>query len=500
MADTTEVLFERYGPNYRWYVTLFGLIGGFAMVLSATIANVAVPQVMGAYGVGLDQAQWMATAFLTTMTVSQLLNHWMGEAFGPRGAFTLTITVFLVGTAIGWFAPNMDMLIIGRVLQGFSAGIVTPMVMVIMFQVFPPEKRGLAMGVYGAGLVLAPALGPAVGGMAIDAFHWRYIFLMPVPFCLIALAGGLVFMPVKPTRAPWPPFDWAGYILLSVSLALLMTAAANGIRIGWNSDEIVLMLFGGTLGAILFVLWQLASRNPLLDFGLWRNPRFVAALVIGFVFGAGNFASSYSIPVFVQTVQGYTPSAAGLVLMPAGLLLVAVLPLTGRIADKLPHHVPIMLGLVCFAIGVGAMSTSDINTPFWTFAILICISRFGLAFIIPSLNVGALSTLHPSQVSRGSGNVNFIRQLGGAVGTNLIVVWLQLRTSFHAEGFVSTQTANNQTSQVFLTSVSEQLRASAIPEDMTGTVALHYLGEIVQAQALTFGFKDSFIALAVVFV
>jgi len=273
MAETADVLFARYGPIYRWLVTGFGLTGGFAMVLSATIANVAVPHVMGAYGIGQDQAQWMATAFLTTMTVSQLLNHWMNEAFGPRGAFTLTIIVFLVGTVIGWFAPNIDVLIVGRVLQGFSAGIVTPMVMVTMFEVFPPDRRGLAMGIYGSGLVLAPALGPAVGGMAIDAFNWRFIFIMPVPFCLIALLGGLLFMPSKPRRGPLPPFDWPGYILLGGALALLMSAAANGIRKGWGSDQIVLMFAGGTLAAIGFVAWQLRSRNPLLDFSLWQNRR-----------------------------------------------------------------------------------------------------------------------------------------------------------------------------------------------------------------------------------
>ncbi|MGK0171787.1 MAG: DHA2 family multidrug resistance protein, partial [Gammaproteobacteria bacterium] len=342
MADTTDVLFARYGPAYRWLVTGFGLTGGFAMVLSATIANVAVPHVMGAYGIGQDQAQWMATAFLTTMVVSQLLNHWMGQAFGPRGAFTITIVVFLIGTVIGWFAPNIDVLIVGRVLQGFSAGIITPMVMVTMFEVFPPEKRGLAMGIYGSALVLAPGLGPAVGGMAIDAFHWRYIFLMPIPFCIIALVGGLVFMPAKAKRGPWPPFDWAGYILLSSGLALIMAAAASGIRRGWSSDEIVLMFSAGAICTILFVLWQLRSRNPLLDFSLWNNQRFVAALMIGFVFGAGNFASSYVIPVFVQTVQGYTATQAGLVLMPAGILLVSAMPVCGRIADKLPHHVPII--------------------------------------------------------------------------------------------------------------------------------------------------------------
>jgi len=500
MPETTEVLFERYGPKYRWLLTFFGLTGGFAMVLSATIANVAVPHVMGAYGVGQDQAQWLATAFLTTMTISQLLNHWMGNAFGPRGAYTITILVFLAGSLIGWFAPNLNVMILGRVLQGFSAGIVTPMVMVAMIQVFPLENRGMAMGIYGSGLVLAPALGPAFGGMAIDALDWRFIFLLPIPFCIVGLIGGLVFMPQKDEDTSWPPFDWAGYILLGASLALLMTAAANGIRMGWTSTEIVLMFTGGIVCGSAFVAWQLRSNEPLLDFSLWRNRRFVAALLVGLVFGAGNFASSYVVPVFVQTVQGYTATQAGFVLMPAGLMLVSLLPLAGRICDRLPHHVPIMVGLVLFAVGVALMSSADVNTAFWTVAGFVCISRLGLAFLIPSLSVGALNTLEADQMTRGSGSLNFIRQLGGAVGTNLIVVWLQLRTNIHANSFTATQNPGNETSMALLNVVSRQMNEAGLAAEQSGSAALHYLSEIVHAQALTIGFKDSFIALAAVFI
>ena len=187
-------------------------------------------------------------------------------------------------------------------------------------------------------------------------------------------------------------------------------------------------------------------------------------------------------------------------LMPAGLLLVLVLPLTGRIADMVPHHVPIFTGLICFAAGVAMMSTADVNTPFWTFALFVCVSRFGLAFIIPSLNVGALSTLPPAQLTRGSGSVNFIRQLGGAVGTNLIVVWLQLRSSFHHDGLMATQTASNKTSQELLTSVTGSFRDVGMPAGISDSLALDYLANVVQAQALTLGFKDCFLALAVVFI
>ena len=499
MTDSVDALFARYGPRYRFWVSAFGLCGSFATVLAATIANVAVPNVMGSFGIGLDQAQWIATAFITTMTVSQLLNHWMVEAFGQRGTFVLIIVVFLFGSAIGWFAPNLDFLILGRVLQGFSAGVMQPLVLVTMFSVFPPQRRGVAMGFYGAGLLIAPGVGPLVGGMAIDAFDWRFIFLMPLPFCIVALIGGCIFMPGREARRRLPPLDWLGYLLLACTLFLLMTGAANGSRWGWTSTRVLLHGVGGVLCGFGFVLWQLKSRAPLLDFGLWRNRRFTAALSIAFVFGGGVFGISYVIPVFVQEVQGYTATQAGAVMLPAGVMLVLIMPLTGRFADRVPYHIPIIMGLVCFAIGAGAMSVADVNTPFWTFALLCCVSQLGLAFLMPSLSVSALSALEPYQLFRGSGNVNFIRQLGGAVGTNLIVVWIQMRTVFHSDVLTATQTADNQTTREFLSAVTSRLSQTAVPDDAKGSFALGYLGRVVEAQALTLGFKDAFVALGLVF-
>ena len=500
VAETVEDLSARYGPAYKWLVTIAGLTGAFAMVLSSTIGNVAVPNVMGAFGIGQDEAQWIATAYLAPMTASQLINAWMVGAFGQRIAFLLTLVVFSVGALLAAAATSIDVLILGRVLQGAAAGVIQPLVMVTIFQVFPAERRGLAMGIYGTGVTLAPGIGPAFGGLTIDLLSWRHVFLMPLPFVAVALLLGSVFMPTASRRGPLPRFDWTGYILLCGSLFLLMTAVANGSRDGWLSDRIVLMFVGGLALGAGFVISQLRGTAPILDFTLFRHGPFAAATCVAFVFGLGNFASSYVIPVFVQAVQGYTATRAGMVLMPAGLALVLTLPITGRMADRLPDHVPVMIGLGCFALGMALMAAADVDTAFWTFALYTVIGRLGMAFILPSLNATALRVLPSEQLNKASGNLNFIRQLGGAAGTNLIVVWLQLRTSFHADLLATTQTAANATSQVFIGRVEGQLDSAGIPPALQYPLALDYLGKVVYAQAETIGFQDSFLILAAVFV
>jgi MFS transporter, DHA2 family, multidrug resistance protein len=500
IENSIEEMFERFGPNYRYYVTFAGMLGVMSMVLSVTIVNVAVPSVMGAYGIGQDKAQWMATAFIATMTVSQLLNTWMSEAFGQRLAFVIIICVFLLGTAVCAVSPSFDFIIIGRIMQGFSAGVSQPLIMVILFQVFPANRRAFAMGLYGMTIMLAPGLGPAIGGIAIDAFSWRHIFYIPVPLCLLALALGMIFMPGGFKLRKLPPFDWSGLILLCIALVFLLTTLANGQQYGWVSDELFIRLGVGISAAIAFGWLQLRSDKPLFEVRLLKNPAFAAAASVAFVFGFGNMASSYAIPVFVQTVQGYSATAAGMALIPAGVLLMVMFPISGRVSDHVPAHIPIMLGLLFFAAGAVLMAGADVNTTFWSVAIFTMVGRFGMALIMPPLVSSALKTLPPEDLSRGSGALNFIRQLGGSCGINILVIWMEQRTQLYNDVLTATQTPANAASSEWIARVRELLNASGVPEALHHSGALHYLGSVVEAQASTLGFQDGFVFIAAVFI
>jgi MFS transporter, DHA2 family, multidrug resistance protein len=486
--------------NKKWLVTVAGMAGAIAMVLSSTIANVAVPTVMGAFGVGQDQAQWLATGFIATMVASQLLSAWFARALGVRGAFVVVNVVYFVGTAIAFFSPSIEMVILGRVLQGFSAGVVQPMIMALIFTQFPPERRGQAMGIHGMGIQIAPMLGPMIGGMVIDTLGWREIFLVPVPICVIALFLGMLYLPGKEEQEAPPRFDWLGYSLLVATLVSLLFAGANGQRFGWGSNTIVLMIVIGLATGIAFVWLQLRSESPLLDFSLFRIPQFTAAVIVAFVFGLGNFASNYLIPVTVQHVQGFTPFLSGLLLVPAGALVIAGTSIFGRVADTLPAHLMVICGLGLFALGNYFMSGTDANTTFAAFAAMIVVARCGMALIIPSLSASALRALTPEQLHRGSGTLNFIRQLGGSCGVTALVVFIEQRTQFHVEAMAATQTPDNGTSQELLAAVRDLLAEAGVSEIVRGPGALHYLGEVLEAQASARGYGDGFLIIAIVFV
>jgi MFS transporter, DHA2 family, multidrug resistance protein len=484
----------------RWPLVFGGLLGAMSTVLSATMVNVAVPSIMGAFGVGQDLAQWAATAFLATMVASQLLNTWAVQAFGQRSAFCLALVVFSAGALIGAGAPNIETLVFGRILQGFAAGLVQPLVLTAVVNAFPAERRGLAVGIYGMAVTLAPSFGPWIGGLAIDAMSWREMFLVPLPLVAVAFLLGMLYMPSKPLSWKLPAFDWAGYALVSAALLGVMSAIGNGQRWGWSSSETLLSFALGAGAALAFVATQRRAAHPLLDVSLFGDLRFTAAMMIAFAFGAGNFATNYAIPVFTQTVQGLTATDAGAVLLPAGALLVVLIPLSGRLADNVPAHVPIIAGCLLFSLAAWLMSDADVDTAFWQLASFAVISRLALGLVMPNMGKVAMTAVPADKLNQAAGTYNFLRQLGGAFGVNLTAVTLELSTARHADLLTATQTPDNAQSMELLARVGELMHRAGVPDAVLRPGALDYLGDVIYAQALGLGFQDAFFQICFAFV
>jgi MFS transporter, DHA2 family, multidrug resistance protein len=475
-----------------------GMAASFTMVISGTIVNVAVPDVMGAFGVGLDQAQLMTSAFNIAMVTSQLLSAWVVSAFGQRGGFLLMSVVFVIGSLIGAISQDFNMIVFGRVLQGVAAGVIQPLVMVVAFQVFPVERRGYAMAIYSMGVFLAVAVGPIVGGFAIELFNWRYIFWAPLPIIGLAALMSWVFMPSVRNKEQ-APFDWTGYVLLVVMVYCLITGLTEGVREGWTSSYILGLFGGGFLSGAVLILTQMQDRPTLIDVSLFEHKQFAMTALIAFVFGVGNFGTGYGVPVFAQLIQGMTPLDAALVMLPSALLVVAALPFTGKLADKIPPHIGIMIGLILFAAGTAPMSGADVNTPFLMIMTYFIISRFGMSFTNPFIMNTALRSLPPEKLTAGGGTINFCRQFGGSLGLTAWVAFVQTRTQLHSEALTATQSSANTTTQELLKGVGRIYTEAGLSEDLHASGALHYLGEVIHAQASTFGFQDGFLLLVFFF-
>ena len=491
--------FERYGPAYKWMATGSIMVATISVVLSTTIVNVAIPAVMGAFGISAVQAQWISTGFLAAMTATMLLADWANRAFGMRLTMNAAMSVFLAGSVLGGLAPNETVLTLARVVQGGAAGIVQPLAMIMLFKVFPPDKRGAAMGIYGVGVVLAPALGPWIGGVLMDAFDWRFVFYLGLPFAGLAILMSNLFLPSREESGPIPAFDFVGVAILSVFLAVLLSTLSNAQRLGWESNIILAGFTISVASAIGFVAWEMNTAKPMLDMRLFANFAFSSASVVAFIMGAGLFGSTYLLPVFVQQIQGMTPTQAGLLLMPSGFAMLLVFPIAGRLSDKVPAPIMIGAGMAIFAGSSWLMTAVNVHTAFWTLAWWTILSRVGLGLVFPAISSGALKVLPPHLLGQGSGASNFIRQLGGAFGVNLLTVFIERRTIMHADAFAGTQTSDNATTMELLREVASLMHASGLPDSQLMPAAASFLGQTVVIQSSNAAFQDGFLIVCGIF-
>ncbi len=482
----------------RWLATAAALSAFFTSIFTSSIVNVAIPHVMGAFGVGQIEAQYLSTSFLATNITGLLASSWAVAKFGQRRTFMFVLVAFSGAGIACFFAPTLELLVAGRICQGFAAGLLQPLVMMVLFQVFPPEQRGLAMGMFSMGVAVALGLGPSVGGIAIDVFGWRAIFLVPVPICIGAAILGLFHLPPEQAKTHPGRFDLLGFVLINAFVFGWFTLLGNGQKWGWRSDELLLLVTATSLSGLCLVLSQRRAQATLVDLSLFRNTRFVMALACAFFFAFGNFATVYSFSIFGQIVQGFSPTVAGSMLIPGSLFAAMVLPFTGRASDKMPAPVVMTIGLIIICTGTAMLTTADANTVFWYVAVALLVGRFGSALTNPAINTTAISALDAEQMRQGAGVTNLFLMFGGSSGISIYVIVLELRTEFHANTLAATQTSGNETTAALLREVSTTLSRAGLSDATQYGAAMQYLDAVVIAQANALGFQDSFILLALV--
>ena len=408
------------------------MVGTVATVLAVTTINVALPALMREFGIGHDSLQWFSTGFLAATTATMLATAWLVDTFGQRRTFLAVIAVFFLGSILGAASWDTGSMIVARVLQGAAAGVMQPLSMIALFEVFDPEERGRAMGIFGFGVVLAPAIGPAVGGWLMQLFGWRSIFLLSVPFCIAAWPLGLRSLSDRRDAQSRRRFDWTGAGLLGAALIALLDLPVVGHRAGWLAPPTLATAAVELALASAFVAWEKRTQAPLLALALFSNRGFRAASIVAFAYGLGLFGSTYLVPVFVQDVAGYSPAKAGSLLLWPGLVLAITIALSGRLTDRAPPRRVVAAGLTCFAISSLLLALATGASGFWILALWLAIGRAGLGLIIPSLNVGAVQALAPEHLGEAAAIVNFARQLGGAIGVNLLAVLLEWRLAAYA--------------------------------------------------------------------
>ncbi|MGH6626000.1 MAG: MFS transporter [Burkholderiaceae bacterium] len=420
------------------------MVGTMASIMSSTIINVAIPDMSHHFTVGQERAQWVTSGFMVAMTVSMLTTPWLLARHGYRRTYVGTMWLLMAGGMAGGLSNQFGLVLAARVAEGLAAGVVQPIPAIIILRAFEPHEQGRASGIFGMGVVLAPAIGPSIGGVLVDWFGWRSIFFMVVPFCLASLWLAYKFVPVTaPGGVAANPnneaLDWRGLLLGSAGTLCLLNGLVE--LHGGTPLEAGLLLGGALAALVVFVWWQgrlaRGGGEPLMNLALFDYRQFAMGSVVAFIYGTALFGSTYLLPVYLQLALNLSPSYVGTILLPAGVVLAATIAIVGRLADRQPTYLLVSTGLALLAASFALMLTVGLGSSVWLLVAWAILGRIGLGFILPSLNLGAMRGVARELIPQGSSAINFVRMLGGAAGVSLCGIVLEWRLAAHGDSLAN---------------------------------------------------------------
>jgi DHA2 family multidrug resistance protein len=432
--------FERPAVN-PWIIALTVTLATFMEVLDTSVANVALPHIAGSLSAGQDEATWVLTSYLVSNAIVLPMSGWFSALIGRKRFYMSCVALFTISSCLCGLAPSLGSLIFFRVLQGVGGGGLQPSEQAILADTFPPKQRGMAFAVYGMAVVFAPAIGPTLGGWITDNFSWRWIFFINIPVGLISLflTNRLISDPPYMKREKKSGFriDYIGLGLLALGLGTLQVVLDKGQRDDWfGSHFIIAMTTISVLALISVIIWEWRHKDPIIDLHLFRDRSFAIGNMLMFMVGFGLLSSTVLIPLFLQTIMGYTAQQAGLALMPGGFAIILAMPLVGYLLGHYDARIMLLFGLTVVGLSLFHMTNFDVAIDFRTVAIARAFQALGLAFLFVPINTVAYAFLPKDKNNAASGLINLSRNIGGSVGISLVTTMLERRAQFHQNQLV----------------------------------------------------------------
>lgn len=465
----------------------------FMNVLDTSIANVSLPAIAGDLGVSPNQGTWVITSFAIANAISVPLTGWLTQRVGMVKLFTASVLLFVLTSWLCGLAPSIEMLIAFRVLQGAVAGPMIPLSQTLLLATFPKSKAGSALAMWSMTTLIAPVMGPLLGGWITDNIAWPWIFYINVPIGLAAAAVTWSLYRKRDTPTRKLPIDGIGLGLLVLWIGALQLMLDKGKELDWfNSPEIVAMAVVAVVGFAVFLVWELTEKHPIVDLTLFARRNFwVGTLNVSLAYGL-FFGSIVLIPLWLQQYMGYTATDAGMVMAPVGLFALVLSPLVGRSIGKVDPRLLTTFSFIVFAIVMGMRSHFSTQADQWTILIPTLVQGIAVAtFFVPLVTL-TLSGLPPERIPAASGLSNFARITAGAIGTSVSTTVWENRASLHHAQLVEQVHQGNPAA----TQAIAQMSASGMtPEQITGQ-----LNRLVDQQAFTLGANDVFYASMLIFV
>ena len=421
-------------PSAGWRIPLAVLIAGmFMSVLDVSIVNVAIATIQSDFGGSTADVAWITTAYSLVLGVIVPASAWLGDRFGLDRVYMISLAGFALASALCGLAWSLNSLIAFRVIQAIPGGLLPVVTLTMVYRIVPRQKIGTAMGMYGLGIVFAPAIGPTLGGYLVEYVSWRLVFYINVPVAVLGLLAAAVALP-KFTRAPTRPFDVWGFITVAMGLVALLLACSEGASWGWSSYRVLILIVGGLLSLALFVTIELEVDHPLLNLEVFRSAAYTTSLIIMGVMMTGMFATLFYIPLFLQAGQGYQALDTGLLLLPQALVMAVLMPISGRLYDKIGPRWLVVSGLLVAALGSYGLARINPDMTREEVVMWMCIRAAGVGMAMMSIMTGGLASLNPNLTNSGSAINTVVQRVSAALGLAALTAMATAQQAQLAQG------------------------------------------------------------------
>jgi DHA2 family multidrug resistance protein len=485
----------------KWVITITVMSGAIMSALDTSIINVALPYIRGSLGSSVEEITWVATGYILSNVIVMPIIGLLSARFGRKRLFLASVLLFTFSSMLCGLARTLTSLVIFRILQGIGGGALVPISQAILRETFPPEEQGMAMGLYGLGVVLGPAFGPTLGGWLTDNYSWPWIFYINVPVGVINILLVSRFIEDPPYLVrERGRLDVSGLLLMITGLGTLQLVLEKGEREDWFSSRFILMLalIAGTCLA-LFVWRELRTRRPAVDLRLLGNLTFASGTLIGGGLGIGLYASLFLLPLFLQQLLGYPALDSGLALMPRSLAMALTMPVAGRLYNRLGPRSLIATGLLINAWSFWALSRLSLDIGYWQIFFPQLWQGIGFGMIFVALSTVALSAIDRPRMTAATGLYNVVRQVFGSIGIALAATLLTHGEAVYHNNLVVHLTPYDNRTSGWLAAVGSTFRQRGASAEMAFHQAMELLNGMVNRQAAILSYNHVFLLLGALF-
>lgn len=506
MQTTAQVKQRSGGLQYKWILAMVVILGVFMSILDQTIVNIAIPRLQTAFGADIHSVQWVLTGYILAQGIATPMAAFFSDTLGIKRFYMFSLGAFTLGSALCGIAWSLPMLILFRVLQGLGGAALFPLSLTLLFREFPPAERGMAMGAFGVPALLAPAIGPTLGGYLVTYTGWQLIFYINVPVGILALIlSGIL---IREYRADTHPrFDFLGCFFVALGLGTLLYGLSSASTDGWGSGTVLGCVGGGLFALIIFVIVELTiarrGGEPLLNLYLFANGPFRISIIANVLAVFGLFGAAFIFPIYLQDLRQLSAVQAGIMLLPQALAAMVSVLIGGRLVDRFGARAVMVPGLLILGIATWQFSFLDSHTPYGWFQLLLVLRGIGMGASIQPLTVAMMAEVKPRELAQASSISTVSRAVSSSLGIAVLATLMQSQTSIHY-GHLAEQVTPFSRSGGLIQALQAYFVAHGASLVAAHTAALQEISLFIKGEAYMMAIQDAFrltlvmVALAVI--